>query len=512
MAGLTGGLAVASRERTIAQRRFNEVRQLSDRLIEIDFQVRELPGGTKTRQFIVDTSLDYLRRLSADVRGDAALALDLGHAYLRVARVQGVPIGANLGQVENAEQSLRMAEGLIQSVLKAQPANRTAFIRAAQVAHDRMVLAQGRRPDTEALPLARRADEWLTKYLESGEVDDFVKQQVSIVATNVASWYVHEDLMDDALRLIRQGIAIAMATKQLPQAGATHIALARALRSVGDLEGALAAAREAVRLLEPPPGETGLGRILAFAAAMATQAGILGEDNNISMGRTSEAISLYERAFDIVIGYVRKDANDSLSRFNASLFGARLARLHEDHDPRRALAINDELLLRLREIRNNTRARRYEVPTLVRTSYLLRRLGREAEGRERLKMAFANLRDLKMYPSEQVELGSEPDHAVRALAEQEAAGGNTRRGGQIYEELLGKIMASKPKPESRLADAYDLSTLYSAMGVLYRKAGQGGPATAMDSRRLELWQRWHRKLPKNVFVRKQLDGAAASQR
>jgi tetratricopeptide (TPR) repeat protein len=332
------------------------------------------------------------------------------------------------------------------------------------------------------------------------------------VATNVASWYVHEDLMDDALRLIRQGIAIAMATKQLPQAGATHIALARALRSVGDLEGALAAAREAVRLLEPPPGETGLGRILAFAAAMATQAGILGEDNNISMGRTSEAISLYERAFDIVIGYVRKDANDSLSRFNASLFGARLARLLEDRDPRGALAINDELLLRLREIRNNTRARRYEVPTLVRSSYLLRRLGREAEGRERLKMAFANLRDLKMYPSEQVELGSEPDHAVRALAEQEAAGGNTRRGGQIYEELLGKIMASKPKPESRLADAYDLSTLYSAMGVLYRKAGQGGPATAMDSRRLELWQRWDRKLPKNVFVRKQLDGAAASQR
>jgi hypothetical protein len=61
---------VANRERAIAQQRFEEVRQLSNTLFEIDRQVLSLPGSAKARQFIVDTSLDYLRRLAEDVRED----------------------------------------------------------------------------------------------------------------------------------------------------------------------------------------------------------------------------------------------------------------------------------------------------------------------------------------------------------------------------------------------------------------------------------------------------------
>jgi len=510
-AGLTGGLVVASRERAIAQKRFDEVRQLSDRLIEIDFQVRELPGGAKTRQFIVDTSLDYLRRLSADVRGDPALAMDLGHAYLRVARVQGVPIGANLGQVENAEKSLRAAQALVDSVLQAQPTNRTAFIRAAQIAHDRMVLAQGRRPNTEALPLARKADEWLEKYLDSGKVDDFVRQQVTIVATNVAGWYVHEDLMDDALRLIRRGIAIAMATNQPRSAGSLHINLARALRSTGDLDGALVAAREAVRLLEPAVGNASVGQDVGFALALSTQGAILGEADSVSLQRPQEAVETFERAYRIATGLAQRDPNDTLSRFSVFTNGSRLAGTLRQTDPQRGLAICDEVLLRLNEIHNNSRARRNEVSMLVTSAYLLRRIGRPAESRERLNTAFGRLRELKMYPAEQVELGSEPEKAIRALAEEEAADGNARRGIEIYEDLLSKIMATKPKPESRLADAYDLSTLYRAMAVLHRKVGQTDSAGAMEARRTELWQHWDRKLPKNTFVRRQLEETPASR-
>jgi tetratricopeptide (TPR) repeat protein len=318
--------------------------------------------------------------------------------------------------------------------------------------------------------------------------------------------------MDDALRLIRRGIAVAVATNQMPQVGTTHITLARALRSTGDLDGALAAAREAVRLLEPPPGDSGVGRAMGFVGALVTQAAILGETNSVSMGRTSEAIAYHERAYEIAMGFVRKDANDSQSRFLAAIAGARLSGLLEDMDPRRALALNDDVLLRLSEIKNNTRARRNEVPALVRAARLLRRLGRSADARKQLETGFARLRDLKMYPAEQVELGSEPDEAVRGLAELEASEGNTRAGIQLYEELLARINASKPKPELRLSDAHDLSTLYAAMGALYRKAGQPERSAAMEARRQELWRHWDRKLPKNVFVRKQLDEASASPR
>ena len=142
VAGLSAGVLVANHQRAIAQRRFVQVRQLANKLFDIDAEVRLTPGTTKARELIVDTSLEYLRRLAADAQGDPDLALELGNAYMRVARVQGVPISANLGQMEQAEQNLRKAEGFIQSVLAWQPANRAAMLRAAQIAHDRMMLAR----------------------------------------------------------------------------------------------------------------------------------------------------------------------------------------------------------------------------------------------------------------------------------------------------------------------------------------------------------------------------------
>ena len=109
VAGLTVGLLLANRERAIAQTRFLEVRQLANKLFDIDALASQLPGNTKTRQLIVDTSLEYLRRLAADARRDPALALELGNAYIQVARVQGIEIGRNLGQVDQAGLSLRAA-------------------------------------------------------------------------------------------------------------------------------------------------------------------------------------------------------------------------------------------------------------------------------------------------------------------------------------------------------------------------------------------------------------------
>ena len=168
LAGLSVGLYIANHERAVAQRRFLEVRQLANKLFDIDAEVRRAPGTTKARQLIVDTSLEYLRRLAADARGDPGLALEIGNAYMRVARVQGVPISNNLGQMEQAEDSLRTAEDLVQSVLAAQPRNRIAMLRAAQITHDRMILAWWlKRPKGQSLDFARKSAAWLDQYLST---------------------------------------------------------------------------------------------------------------------------------------------------------------------------------------------------------------------------------------------------------------------------------------------------------------------------------------------------------
>ncbi len=173
-------------------------------------------------------------------------------------------------------------------------------------------------------------------------------------------------------------------------------------------------------------------------------------------------------------------------------------------EPRRAIAIYDEVLRRLAEVKNNSRARREEVRALVWSTYPLRQIGRFGEAGKLLDTAFFRLNELKLYPAEQVELGSEPDDALRALAEYEAGSGNVQRGIEIYQQLLRQIMASQPKPESDLADATSFSNLYAALAALHRRARQVGVGMEVEARRLELWKQWASKLPNNSFVLRQI--------
>jgi len=83
----------------------------------------------------------------------------------------------------------------------------------------------------------------------------------------------------------------------------------------------------------------------------------------------------------------------------------------------------------------------------------LRRLGRVVEARQRLDAAFERLTQLKLYPSPQVKLGSEAEETLRALADYEAGNGNVPRAIEIYQKLLDQIQATKPTPETSLADA-----------------------------------------------------------
>ena len=510
--GLLAGLFVANRERAVAQRRFAEVRQLSNKLFDIDVQVRKLAGSTQARQLIVDTSLEYLSRLAADAAGDPELALDLGTAFMRVARVQGVPINTNLGQMDKAEQNLQKAGRLVDSALAALPGNRKAYLRAAQIAHDRMVLAEYRRPSDEALPLARQSESWLQKYLATGPAgpDKLDAEAVAIVGMNVANWYVRTEHVDEALRLLRRTIEIAKATDQPRQAGAAQIVVARALRTAGDLDGALAAIREGVALLEPKPGQDSPGQLSTWSAALSMQGQILGEQGAVSLGRHEEAAAWFQHAFEINLASAKSDPKDSESRLRAGGAGTRLADVLRHWDPVRALAVYDEALGRLAEVKNNERARRDEVKLLAGSTYALVKLGRAAEARQRLNTAFARLAEAKTYPAKDVGPGSEPDLALRAQAELQASTGDVAGGIAAYQLLLEKVMASKPEPETNLGDAKDLSDIYSAMALLHRRARQADAAAALDGRRVAMWTAWDRKLPKNPFVSRELASVAGN--
>ncbi len=508
VASLSVGLYTTNRERAIAQQRFNDVRQLSNKLFDIDAQVSQLPGNTKARQLIVDTSLAYLRRLSADAKRNPGLALEIGDAYMRVARVQGVSVNTNLGQMDQAEQTLRIADGFVQSVLAAQPANRAAVLRAAQVSHDRMLLArqQGTRRRDEALVFAHKSAEWLERF-NATSADKAEAPALLTTYMNIADYHVLRLELDAALRLCRRGSDLARSFDRSSSSAMFLWVSARILQKRGELDEALKAIRESVTLLEPFAADRTSGNLeqtLNLSLILGWQGRILGEDNGISLGRSEEAASSLERGFQLSDGIVHQDPNDQASRGILQMVGRALADILRHSDPSRALDVYDHVLRHLAEIRDNPTSRLYEVEALAASSYPLQRLGRGAEARQRLDAAFERLKQFKLYPAGKVAPGSLPDKALLALADFEAATGNLARAIGIYQGRMDQATPDKLSSETLLEDALYLSNAYRSMAAIHLRAGRADLASALDERRSELWRRWDRRVPKNAFVLRQI--------
>ena len=504
VASLAAGLYVANRERAVAQRRFADVRQLANKLADIDGQVRLLAGSTKARQLIVDTSLEYLRRLTADAKGDPELALEVATAYIFVAQVEGVTTGPNLGQLDNAERDLSSAEDLIRTVLEAEPTHRTAMFRAAQIAAHRMNVAWqgGRTNDTMAF--AQRAADWLQEF-DAGSTDRAEAALILNTYVNVAHQYMLGERFDDALRMCRRGIELATVyDRPLDRGGFLEIqALAR--RYQGDLDGALAAAREALALADSQAADGTFPQAMNLVLALTRVGWILGEDQAISLGRPDAALPVLERAFTIADGFVHKDPLDESSRSRLFLAGFAMGDILRHTDANRALKIYDHTLADMDAV-DGKFLRLRAVYLLAGSSYALRRLGRPNDARQRLDRAFATLEALQLYPSNTIESGSEAIRAVAALADHEAATGNVGGALELYERLLDGLSRSTP-PETSLATAVDVSNIYESMERLQRISQRDPAASALNARRLELWRHWDRRLPENPFVRRQLAAA-----
>jgi serine/threonine protein kinase len=496
VASLSAGLYIANRQRALAQQRFRDVRELSNKLFDIDAAVMEIPGTTKARQLIVDTSLEYLRKLRTDVQGDPQLALEVANAYMSVAEVEGVSGGNDLGQTDNAERDLRVASDLIEFVLRKQPANRPALLRAAEINVDQMTLAwRGNRYDG-ALPFARRAAEYLEKF-NPQKSDKPRREEILRMYSNVAWEYMMSEHLDEALQLTNRAEELS---KLLGVPAAYFFdTKALALRFKGDLQAALTTIRESIQFLESVP--PGLFQQSALAMALSREGWILGGgDYDLHLGRTQEAVAVLDRAFKIADEPVHKDANNEGSRSRLFLPGGPLGNILWPSDPRRALEVYDHTYRDMTQIQSRLLEIR-EVDLLAGSSYALRHLGRAAEARERLDRAFALLAELKLYPAEKIEASSEADFALCALADHEADTGNVGGAIGIYEDLLMRLQAGGVKPETSLQDATDLSKIWTSMAQLYRQAQNRDLASAMAKRRLDLWRHWDSNLPNNPFVR-----------
>jgi non-specific serine/threonine protein kinase/serine/threonine-protein kinase len=131
LVALIGGIATTLREARIAQaeraraeKRFNDVRQLSDSLIfDVNDAIQNLPGATPARKLLLDRAVQYLDNVAKDAAGYPELERELANGYRRLAAVQGDPTQSNLGEAQAAETSVRKALALFEEVARTNPGN-----------------------------------------------------------------------------------------------------------------------------------------------------------------------------------------------------------------------------------------------------------------------------------------------------------------------------------------------------------------------------------------------------
>ena len=121
---LIAAVILTMRQQRRAERRFNDVRQLSNALLtEIAPKIERLQGSTEARHAILAQSLKYLDSLAKESAGDPSLQSELAAAYEKVGDLQGNPTNPNLIALGDALKSYEKAHEIREQLVAHDPRN-----------------------------------------------------------------------------------------------------------------------------------------------------------------------------------------------------------------------------------------------------------------------------------------------------------------------------------------------------------------------------------------------------
>ena len=322
-----GGVGATIREARIAEanahraeRRFNDVRKLSDSLIfEVHDAIQNLPGATPARKLLLDRALDYLDSVSKDASGDPDLQRELAWGYQRIAVVQGNATESNLGDVEACLASDRKALALFEQVAKANPNNTIDQLNVAMMhrilSYSSLNEESGRRDLDQAMAITERL-------IKQEPANPKIKSERSIEYQNLAliqdaagdrvhaldSYRKFQELKKDILRTNPEYRKIRRA------AGMSMVMLGYALARMGSREEGLKTVEEGIGLFESEPkGNDEINLKREITIARQKRGDIL-----LMTGDDAGALKIYREGRTVLETMAKADPANTLLQFDWS--------------------------------------------------------------------------------------------------------------------------------------------------------------------------------------------------
>ena len=239
----------AERARAEADARFGEVRSLARFLLFDAYdRLADAPGTVAVRARLAETARAYLDRLRRVPGAPPDLQLDLARSYRRLATIQGLSGGSNLGKPQEARISLDRAQALLTPLAKSDPDNPAVLAEIGWVEAARWSLAS----DTSGTVHNVQAERAFARALERQPEDVETRLGLLTVKRNRAFDLEKADRHGEAIALGRATLAelrsIAFPPRWQTDARMLELVLLNQLGDAhyysGDLKAALAAYRE----------------------------------------------------------------------------------------------------------------------------------------------------------------------------------------------------------------------------------------------------------------------------
>jgi serine/threonine protein kinase len=157
---LIGGIVSTRYQAQRAERRFQQVRKLANRLlVDVQSEIRNLASSTKAQQVVIETGIEYLDGLAKEAGDDPALQLELANGYLEVAEMSYSNVQLSLSNREQAKTYYQRAKSIVDGL---DPDTRSGLAGAtvtSQTYQSMGIFLCHTGNESEALPLFRHAIE-----------------------------------------------------------------------------------------------------------------------------------------------------------------------------------------------------------------------------------------------------------------------------------------------------------------------------------------------------------------